>query len=359
MKLSKFFMLFLLLLSIFNYGCKKSDSKDDANGKNVITLTIPVVTWGGYAALFAANKGQDPNTDSLFYKYGNFKVKLVQIEDANQHLIGFSSGDYPVIWSTIDMLPILYDSLKKDPNTIPKVFGVFDYSAGGDGIIVRGDIKDGKDFKGKKIVVAQYTPSHFFLMWYLNKNGLTTNDVKMVFVSDAIAAKDTFINEDDIDVCVTWSPFIYDLTDNSENNKSYIPGSKLFMTTNPDGGAYGVIADVYLARSDFAKAHPDILYAFNKAMGDGYKSYLENKEEVAKYIANIFGLKTDDAIAMFGDVNIDWLKINNDFFNKDYEFSGYNLAKLSEDLYKQNGKLEKDSVFDADEVIDSKFFLNQ
>lgn len=77
-------------------------------------IKIPLVTWGGYAALFAANNGPDPKEDSLFYKYGKFKVELVQVEDPSLQLQGFSNGTYQIIWCTMDMIPLQYDSLSKD-----------------------------------------------------------------------------------------------------------------------------------------------------------------------------------------------------------------------------------------------------
>ncbi len=340
----------MLILSIFLLflGCKQE--KEDI-------IKIPLVTWGGYAALFAANNGASPNEDSLFYKYGKFKVELIQEENSSNQLQGFANGTYPIIWSTMDMLPLYYETLSKDSRTIPKVIGLFDYSNGGDGIIVRNNINSGKDLKGKKIITSQYTPSHFFILWFLNEYNLTTKDVNLIYAADAIAAKDSFINDKSIDVCVTWSPFIYDITDPSKS--SYVKGSKLLTTSKQGNDSYGLIADIYLVRSDFIKNNPDKVKVFVKCMIEGYEIFLKNKEKVAQDIANLFGIKggQEEVMLMFEDVTIGGPEENKMFFDKNNKFSAYNIFKLSQKLYNQNESLNLN--INPNEVIESSFMLNE
>lgn len=342
-------LLLLLIFSILLVNCKKS-TKD-------LVIKIPLVTWGGYAALFAANNGTEPKEDSLFYKYGKFKVELVQVEDPSLHLQGFSNGTYPIIWATMDMLPLQYDSLSKDPRTIPKVIGVFDYSNGGDGIIVRHGIKSAKDMIGKKAVLPQYQPSHYFFLWYLTENGVNPKDVNIIYAEDAIKAKDTYINDDSIDICVTWSPFIYDITDSTKS--TYVKGSELIMTTAQDKPAHGVIADVYLARADFVKENPEIIAAFSKAMTEGYDLFQKDKEKTAIDIAKLFGISggKTDVMLMFNDVVIGGKEENKNFFDTSYKFSGYNIFKMSTELYKKDGKLSADFNPDPNTVLEPSFML--
>lgn len=336
-------LLGLVFITLLLTGCGKK-AQD-------LTIKIPLVTWGGYAALFAANNGAKANKESLFYKYGKFQVELIQEENPANQLQGFASGAYQIIWSTMDMLPLIYDSLSKDSRTIPQVIGLFDYSAGGDGIIVRGNINSGKDLKGKKIVTSQYTPSHYFLLWYLNENGMTTKDVNIIFAADAISAKDTFIANKEVDVCVTWSPFIYDITD--QKKETYIKGSKLLTTSAPGNASYGLIADVYLARTDLVKNNPDVIKAFAKAMVEGYEIFLKDKKTTAGQIAELFGIKggADEVMLMFGDVTIAGKAENKQFFDKNDKASAYSIFKLSTELYKKNGNVIPESFSIAPEAV--------
>ncbi len=347
-KILYFFIIFALMLSLFS--CKKQSADT--------VIKIPLVTWGGYAALFAANNGAEPTEDSLFYKYGKFKVELVQVEDPSLQLQGFSNGTYKIIWSTMDMLPLQFDSLSKDPNTVPKVIGVFDYSAGGDGIIVRNGIKKAADMKGKKAVLPQYQPSHYFFLWYLNENGLSPKDLTIIYAEDAIKAKDTYINDPSIDICITWSPFIYDITD--PKKQTYIKGSELIMTTAKDTPAHGVIADVYVARADFVKNNPEMAAAFTRAMTEGYDIFNGNKEKTADQIAKLFGIPggVDEVMLMFGDVVIAGKAENKNFFDPNYKFSGLNIFNISTKLYKIDGKLANDFNPDGNIVLEPKFMLD-
>ncbi|HOF00494.1 MAG TPA: ABC transporter substrate-binding protein [Spirochaetota bacterium] len=347
MKKMAFFVVIITLL--LSPCCKKEKE---------ITIKIPLVTWGGYAALFAANGGASPSEDSLFYKYGKFKVELIQEENPTNQLIGFAGGAYPIIWSTMDMLPIHYLELSKDKRTSPKVIGLFDYSRGGDGIIARGDIKDGADLKGKKIVTAQYTPSHYFILYYLDKFGLKAGDVNMIYVGDAILAKDAFVTQKDVDVCVTWSPFIYDLTDNTK--ESYIEGAKIIASTADEYPYYGLIADIYLARADFVEKNPEIIKNFTKAMIDGYDIFLQNKEKVAGQIADLFGIKggAEEVALMLNDVTVAGKEENKRFFDSNEQFSAYNIFNISARLYKESEKkLPEDYAIDPNLVVEGSFML--
>ncbi len=322
------------------------------DGKDIPLIKVPLVTWGGYAALFAANKGIKPNKNSLFYKNGGFVVELVQEENPITQLQEYAKGNYPIIWSTMDMLPLMYDVLKQDKRVIPQVFGIFDWSFGGDGIIVRGNIKTPKDLKGKRIVTAGHTPSHYFLLWLLAQSDIQPADVQIVYVDDAIQAKDAFIKDKNIDACVTWSPFIYDITD--PKNRSYVDGSRLLITSKD---ANQLIADCYLTRLDFAKEHPEMVEAFSKSMMEGFQEYTANPGPVYQWIADLFKLPggASDAKLMIGDVHIANFPENLMFFDISNPISAYKVFFLSHEYYKMIGSLPQDSSYDAETVINSSF----
>ncbi|MBN2650887.1 MAG: ABC transporter substrate-binding protein [Spirochaetales bacterium] len=349
--MKKIIFAILACLVVFS-GCSKEKKEKE------LVITIPLVTWGGYAALFAANGGASPNEESLFYKNGGYKVELVQVEDPSLHLQGFSNGSYPIIWSTMDMLPLQYDSLSKDVRTIPKVIGVFDYSAGGDGIVARNGIKNATDMVGKTVVLPQYQPSHYFFLWYLDKNNIDPTSLKIIYAEDAIKAKDTYVNDSSIDICVTWSPFIYDITDSSKD--SFVKGSELIMTTAVGSEGFGVIADVYVTRADFLKKNPDVIKAFVKSMIEGYELFLADKSSVAQDIASLFGIPggVEEVMLMFGDVVIGGKEENSDFFNDSLEISGFSIFQKSSELYKKDGKLPSDFNVDPKQVISGKFMLD-
>lgn len=322
--------------------------KINLDGEQVPLIKIPLVTWGGYAALIAANGGLKPNKESLFYKNGKFVVELIRDEDSSSQLQGYANGTYPIIWSTMDMLPLLYDALRTDKRVIPQVFGIFDWSFGGDGIIVRGDIQTPNDLKGKKVVTSGNTPSNFFLLWLLAQAGLKPSDVIIQYVDDAIIAKDAFINDKKIDACVTWSPFLYEITDSSA--KSYVEGSKLLITSKD---ANQLIADCYLTRLDFLKEHPEIIKAFSISMMQGVEEFGKNQEKVYTVMADLFKLPggAHEASLMLGDVHIANFPENQMFFDLENPISAYKIFLLSQEYYKASGVLADNASYDAESVI--------
>ncbi len=338
-------------LSITGFGGYKFDNIK-IDGEDIPLIKIPLVTWGGYAALFAANGGIKPSKDSLFYKNGKFVVELIREEDSNVHLQNFANGNYPIIWSTMDMLPLILDTVKSDKRVIPQVFGVFDWSFGGDGIIVRDNIKTPKDLKGKRIVTSGNTPSNFFLLWLLAQSDLQPSDVIIQYVSDAVAAKDAYINDNKIDGCVTWSPFLYEIVD--AKSKSFVPGSKLLITSKD---ANQLIADCYLTRNDFAKDHPEVIKNFSKSMMEGVDLFLQNKQKVYNDLASLYQLPdgATEASYMVMDVHIANYPENKMFFSLDNAISAYKIFFLSQEYYKISGSLPASASYDPETVINSKF----
>lgn len=338
-------------LSITGFGGYKFDNIK-IDGEDIPLIKIPLVTWGGYAALFAANGGIKPSKDSLFYKNGKFVVELIREEDSNVHLQNFANGNYPIIWSTMDMLPLILDAVKSDKRVIPQVFGVFDWSFGGDGIIVRDNIKTPKDLKGKRIVTSGNTPSNFFLLWLLAQSDLQPSDVIIQYVSDAVAAKDAYINDNKIDGCVTWSPFLYEIVD--AKSKSFVPGSKLLITSKD---ANQLIADCYLTRNDFAKDHPEVIKNFSKSMMEGVDLFLQNKQKVYNDLASLYQLPdgATEASYMVMDVHIANYPENKMFFSLDNAISAYKIFFLSQEYYKISGSLPASASYDPETVINSKF----
>ncbi|HBD93790.1 MAG: hypothetical protein A2015_00795 [Spirochaetes bacterium GWF1_31_7] len=322
------------------------------DGEIIPLIKIPLVTWGGYAGLFAANNGIKPNKESLFYKNGKFVVELVRDENSNNHLQNYVNGNYPLIWSTMDMMPLLYNSLKADKRLMPQVLGLFDWSFGGDGIVVRGNINTPKDLKGKRIVTSGNTPSNFFLLWLLAQSDIKPSEVIIQYVKDAVEAKVAFEKDKRIDACVSWSPFIYELTDSS--SKSFVDGAKLLITSKD---ANQLIADCYLVRSDFVKEKPEIVEAFVKSMMEGADLLPKVKESVFAQMATLFELPggANEASLMLGDVHIANFPENQMFFDLENSISAYKIFFLSQEYYKNLGSLGTDVDYDAEYIINKSF----
>lgn len=321
------------------------------DGETVPLLRIPIDTWGGYAALFLANGGSVPNKASLFYEKGKFAVELVTVESAQAQLDGYAAGNFPVIWSGMDSLPVLYNAFKTDKRVVPQVFGIFDWSFGADGIMVRGDIRTPKDLKGKTILTSGNTPYNFFVLWLLAQSNISPSEVKFLYLPDGPAAAAAFKSDRSIDAWVTWAPFITDVT--TKGNDSYVADARLLISSRD---ANQLIADVYVSRLDFSREHPEILAGFSQAMMEAAARFAENPEPAYGQMASFFKLPggAAEARAMVSNVHIANYTESKMFFDIDNPINAAKIFFMSQEYQKAVGSIPADASWEAETVIYTK-----
>src|SRR5882757_10373118 len=98
------------------------------------------------------------------------------------------------------MVPLFLERLAGDTTNkaMPRIFQQVDWSNGGDGIVVRENIKTVADLRGKKLVLAQNSPSHYFALNMLVSGGVQPSEVEFVFTEDAFQAARAFNDQKDI-----------------------------------------------------------------------------------------------------------------------------------------------------------------
>ena len=79
------------------------------------------------------------------------------------------------------------------------------------------------DLRGKKMVLAESSPSHYFALNMLVAGGLQPAEVQMVFTPDAFQAAAAFNSQQDLAAAVSWAPDIYNLSE--------VQGNRLLVTT--------------------------------------------------------------------------------------------------------------------------------
>ena len=316
-----------------------------AIGKDrVVKFAINV--WAGWAPIIYANEGFSAKKEWTDGKGGKFKVQLVLADNPIDMRNAFAAGETHIGWATVDMLPLMVEGLKADPRTMPRVFQQVDWSNGGDGIVVRDTIKNVAGLKGKKVVLAQNSPSHYFLLNALLNGGLQPTDVDMVFTPDAFQAARAFATQKDISAVVSWAPDIYKLSDPKK-----LAGNSLLVTTLE---ANHLIADVWFARADFARDNPDIIEGLVRGILDATTTMQgdeEAKKKASKWMSDGYGIPPDETFGMLGDAHWTNYPENREFFlgvNNPTNFERtYNTAFL---LYKAVGVVTQ--KVDFDQIMD-------
>jgi NitT/TauT family transport system substrate-binding protein len=308
--------------------------------ERVVKFAINV--WAGWAPIIYANEGLKAKKVWTDGKGQPFKLDLIIADNPVDMRNVVASGDVHIGWATVDMLPLLIEGLKVDPRTMPRVFHQVDWSNGGDGIVVRKGLKIA-DLRGKKVVLAQNSPSHYFLLNALLNGGVQPDEVEMIFTKTAFEAARAFATQKDIAAVVSWAPDIYRIAEK-------LPGNELLVTT---AQANHLIADVWWARADFARDNPDIIEGIVRGILDATTALKDDaaKQQAAKWMSDGFGIPADETLGMLGDAHWTNYAENREFFinqNNPTNFERtYNTAFL---LYKAVGALSQ--KVDFDQVMD-------
>jgi NitT/TauT family transport system substrate-binding protein len=269
------------------------------------TVRMALNVWAGWAPVIYANNGFKAAKVWKAPGGKTFKLELVLIDDPVAMRDAYASGKVHVGWATLDMVPLFVEQLRKDSRTMPRVYQQIDWSNGGDGMVCRQGVKSVADLRGKTVVLAQNSPSHFFLLNTLISGGVQPADVQYKFTQDAFQAAAAFNGDKSISCAVSWAPDIYNLAD--------VSGNRMLVNTQT---ANKLIADVWFARADFAKDHGDIIEGMVRGIFEAMEALKtqDAKTQVAKLMATGYSIPEKDALSMLGDAHSTNYAENREFF---------------------------------------------
>ena len=308
------------------------------------TVKFALNVWAGWAPIILQNGGASPGVEWTSPEGEPFKVELVLIDDPVAMRDAYAGGQVHIGWSTLDMLPLFMEELQKDPRMMPRVFQQVDWSNGGDGIVFRRSFAKNPnkptvaDLRGKTIVLAQNSPSEYFVLNALVNGGIQPSEVNFKYTQTAFEAAAAFNADKNIAACVSWAPDIYNLSEVDANH--------LLVSTLT---ANRLIADVWFARADFARDNPDICEGLVRGIFAGMERLKseEGRKEAAKLMGDLYGIPQDECLAMLGDAHPTNYAENRDFLlnrNNPANFENtWNTAYL---VYKKMHRVQKKVAFD-------------
>ncbi len=201
-------------------------------------------------------------------------MELVLIDNPVAMRDAYAAGEVHIGWATLDMVPLFMEGFvdktgqPRDSRIMPRIYQQIDWSNGGDGIVAREAIKTVSDLRGKKVILAQNSPSHYFLLNMLVSGGIQPSEVDMVFTEDAFQAAAAFNAEKDVSAAVSWAPDIYNLAEAA--------GNRMLVNTQT---ANKLIADVWFARADFAKDHARKIEAIVRGIFDSMEELKKDDQK--------------------------------------------------------------------------------
>jgi aliphatic sulfonates family ABC transporter substrate-binding protein len=149
------------------------------------------------------------------------------------------------------------------------------------GLVARKDsgIKTVKDIKGKKIASPAGTNAYLMLIMFLEKEGLTFDDIE--YVNLAIGSINASLINGNVDGAVAWGPVFSD------------PPEEEGLVKVHSGAGYKRNVNIIVARNEFIEKNPDITVGVLRALQKAAKWYVNNYDETIEIVAKWTGIERD------------------------------------------------------------------
>jgi len=245
------------------------------------SFKIGMVTFAGYAPLYLAKEQ---------HFFGDLDVQLQRIEDIPSIRAAVLKGDLDAYLATPD--------IALDTNAAPpgKAVWAIDESAGGDGVIVSGDIKKLQDLKGKTVGAEPGLPPRFVLMYLLFKNGMSVSDVNLKDMSTQDAA--SAFTAGKLDGAGIYEPYL-------TTAKQQRSGSRVVISS---AETPGMIVDLIFAGDGVIAKRPDAIKTVVAGWRQAMAFIKSNPDTAYPIMAKAFNLPLDefkDAVS-----GIKWLDLD-------------------------------------------------
>ncbi len=295
-------------------------------------FNIVIGTWIGFAPFYIA--------DELgFFKEEGVNARLLKIDDQGARRSAFNSGAAQAMADTLDSFA----------NGVPSglhgtVIFKIDDSYGGDGIVVRKTIRTIKDLRGKTVAYTQGLPPHFFLLYLLKQEGMTSKDITSLYM-DAGDAGAAFV-AGKVDAAVTWEPWLSKTRESGQG--------KVLVTSREHPG---LIADIFIINNDIRESRKEDIEKVLKAWFSSLK-YIVNKPDQARAImAKHLGISAEEVPGMLEGIRLTTYQENLNYFGvggKPNKFA--EMFNAASEIWKQEGLITKTSegktVYDASYLAD-------
>ena len=180
------------------------------------------------------------------------------------------------------------------------------------------NIKSIADLKGKTIAVPFATTSHYCLLRYLNSQGMSESDVKLLDMdtNSAYAAW----KRGDIDAAWVWQPALQSILDD---------GGEI-LVSNGDAAKEGYMtANVEVVSSDVAEKHPELVQKYIKAMQEARDLYSKDENEAVSALSDQLGLTADEIKTQIAGA--DWVSAKDQISSK-YLGTSDKVGELADNL---------------------------
>lgn len=280
-------------------------------------LVIGAHLYPGYGPFFVAEE------KGFFGEEGvNAHVELMS--DIPSAISALANDSIQIMGSSADLTPIVANGGLDVSNIV-----VADLGYGADGLLVKNDVQSVSDLKGKTIHVSLASPSHFFLRYVTEKEGLKKTDFTMADMPpDQVGAA---FAAGQVDYGMSWEPW---LSQSSERKD----GKVLFSSKD----YLGAITDTWIARRDVMESRKEDIQKVLRAWFRALDFMKQNPAEANEIIARHFGLSVADLEPQMATVQFLTYEQNLDRFKPQTSLNVADVTRQAIAIYKEDGVINTD-----------------
>lgn len=288
-------------------------------------VRLGLLSWPGDAPVYIGD-------EKGFFSAEGITLEIQLIESYDARRTALISGQIDIDANTLDQLLIYAES-----GVHAQVFGMSDFSTGGDGIIASKDVVKAKDLVNKSIAYAEASPSEFFLRYYLDLQEINFAQIRSKPVADAQVAG-TAVLAQTVDAAVTYEPW---LTQSSDN-----PELHLLVTTREFPN---LIPGLFIARAQDLQDRPEVFRRFMKGWYTSVEYFRDNPEESKLIMSRRMGLELAELESVLHTITILGREENLQAYSRSSKRNLYELMSKIEKYWREQGFVSRE--FDQSTLI--------
>jgi NitT/TauT family transport system substrate-binding protein len=308
----------VILLMFIVLSCERS--------KPPPPIKVAIDQFVGFAPIYLA-------TDRNIYKDLAIEVEPQIITDTVLRNSSFQSGRSDAICTTADSLLL---AASKGMDLV--IIGAVDESLGADGIVARSNIQSIADLKDKTVAFQEAMPSHFFILWQLEKNGMTKSDILSVAMNADEAGAAFMAGK--LDAAVTWEPWLSRAVESGKG--------RLLASTKEHPG---VLIDVLAVRRDVLERRERDVIALYKGWMRAIELTHTDPEGSNVLMSKRIRLDLNGFRTQLSKVKLADQAFNEQFFKRENPDSIWKLATQAVALWKKAGVIDPNDRFEPSKHI--------
>lgn len=249
-------------------------------------FTLGITTWVGYAPFYLAQEKE-------LYPDG-LTVRIIRIEDTGEKRAALLSKRVDGLGETVDIF-----TNAPYPGAPGRIVYGLDESDGADGIVAQPPITAIGQLKGKKIATEPGMPPYFLLLYLLNAEGMTADDVTIQKMNSADAGL-AFIGGR-VDAAGTFEPY---LTQARKRGN--------LLATSAD--TPGLIVDILVVRDELLNSRRDDLLSLLVGWERALQYHRDYPDEAEAIMSSAFGQTTQEFREMLSGLHFYNLADNQEYF---------------------------------------------